>query len=292
MGTTSHGLDDIAVGVPVLSRSDALEQFIESVPPGISRVIIADNGRPGEHRHVYSRDWHVDIDVLDLGHDVGIGACRAALTDAVDEPLLWIGDCDMQLDSGADDLRRLRDILDSDPGLGGVSGWLVEGDTVRAGARDLDIVGDTLVKRGTNPPIRPTPFPHAEFDFIPHCGLFRTAVFQTYDYDPGLHTHEHMDFFLGQQERGVWRFASTPSVTVIHNRDIDDEYRREREDSDDDRHRLQEKWGLERTVPGAPSATPAGSRSVPERLFSLFRHGTPARVWLPVRQTLVRLGVA
>jgi len=285
-------LSEIAVAVPVLSRSEALAQFIESVPAGVSRVVIADNGMPGAHTHVYARDWHVDVDVLDLGHDIGIGACRAALTDAVDEPYIWMGDCDMAF-TRPDDLARLREILDSAPDLGGVSGWLVEGDTVRSGARDLEVVGDTAIKAGGDPDVAHTPYPHARFDFVPQCGLFRSEAFETYGYDPDIDTYEHIDFFLGHRDRGRWQFASTPVVQTMHHRDIDPEYRERHGQHNDGGERLAAKWGVERTAAGSVSDwAQLYERSLPEQAFDVFRQAMPARVWLPVRQTLKRVGVA
>jgi len=285
-------LSEIAVAVPVLSRSGALGNFIDSVPAGVSRVVVADNGPPGAHTHVYSRDWRVDIDVLDLDHDIGIGACRAALVEAVDESYLWMGDCDMAF-TRADDLARLREILDSEPDLGGVSGWLVEGDTVRSGARDLEIVGDTLVKDGTGPTVEADPYPHARFEFIPQAGLFRREVFETAGYDADLRTHEHMDFFLAQHEAGEWAFASSPVVQVLHNKWVNQEYRETRKQHDVDRDVLADKWGIRRTVPGTTSDwAQLRDRSTAERAFDVFRQATPARVWLPVRQALKRVGVA
>jgi hypothetical protein len=286
------GLSEIAVGVPVLSRSEALAQFIESVPAGVSRVIVADNGLPGEHTHVYGRDWHVDIDVLDLEHDIGIAACRAALTGAVTEPYLWMGDCDMEFVDGRRDLARLREILDSDAQLGGVSGWLVEGDVVRSAARDLHVVGSTVIKRGDSPDVVHDPHPHARFDFIPQCGLFRRAAYQTYDYDPAVNTYEHSDFFLGHKDRGRWAFASTPTVQILHHRDIDPEYREQHGQHNAGSERLAEKWGVERTATESVSEwAQLYDRSVPEDAFDLFRRATPARVWLPVRRMLKRAGL-
>jgi len=286
-------LDDIAVCVPVLSRSEALTQFIESVPAGVSRVIVADNGPPGEHEHVYSRDWNVDIDVLDLDHDIGIGACRAALTEAVDEPYLWMGDCDMEFVDGGRDLRVLRTVLDSDPDLGGVSGWLVEGDTVRSGARDLKIVGGTAIKAGGDPDVAHRPYPHARFAFIPQCGLFRRATFGAYDYDPDIDAYEHIDFFLGHQRRARWRFASTPAVQIMHHRDIDPEYRERHGRHNDGAGRLATKWGVERTAAGSVSDwAQLYDRGLHEQAFDVFRQATPARVWLPVRRAFAKMGVA
>jgi hypothetical protein len=285
-------LSEIAVGVPVLSRSAALAQFIESVPAGVSRVVVADNGRPGEHAHIYAQDWQADIDVLDLEFDIGIGACRAALVEAVTEPYLWMGDCDMAF-CRPGDLARLREILDSDAQLGGVSGWLVEGDTVRSGARDLEIVGSTLVKTGAEPRTETDPYPHARFEFVPQCGLFRREIFDTYGYDDDLRSHEHMDFFLGHREAGEWQFASTPVVQVLHNKWIDQDYRETRGQHDVDRDVLAEKWDIRRTVPGAASDwAQLRERSTAERAFDVFRQATPARVWLPVRRAFETVGVA
>jgi len=289
----SSQLNDIAVAVPVLSRSEALAQFLESVPAGVSRVVIADNGMPGAHTHVYTRDWHVDIDVLDLDHDIGIGACRAALVEAVTEPYLWMGDCDMQFVDGRRDLARLREILDSDPQLGGVSGWLVEGGTVRSAAKDLRAVNKTLIKTAANPEMCRDPYPHARFEFVPQAGLFRRAVFDTYGYDDDLRTHEHMDLFFGHREAGEWAFASTPVVQVMHNKWIDQDYRETRGQHDVDRDVLAEKWGVRRTVPGAASDwAQVRERSTAERAFDVFRQATPARIWLPVRRAFETVGVA
>jgi hypothetical protein len=279
--------------VPVLSRSTALAEFIESVPAGVSRVVVADNAPPGAHTHVYARDRAVNVDVLDLDHDIGIGACRAALVEAVDEPYLWMGDCDMQFVEGARDLARLREILDSDTQLGGVSGWLVEGDTVRSGARDLTIVGETLVKDGTDPTVVSDPLPHARFEFVPQAGLFRRETFETAAYDADLRTHEHMDFFLAQKEAGEWAFASTPVVQILHNRWIDQEYRETRGQHDGDRDHLADKWGIRRTVPGAASDwAQLRDRSTAERAFDVFRSATPPRAWLAVRRAFETVGVA
>jgi hypothetical protein len=286
-------LSEIAVAVPVLSRSEALAQFIESVPPGVSRVIVADNGMPGEHAHVYTRDWHVDIDVLDLEFDIGIGACRAALVEAVTEPYLWMGDCDMQMVAGQRDLARLREILDSDAQLGGVSGWLVEGGTLRSAARDIRRPAeDVMLYDATDATVRHEPHPHAHFDFVPQAGLFDTAVYDTYTYDAAFTCGgEHGDFFIGQLEAGEWRFASTPSVVVRHHKQIDQQYRRQQERNGDEV--LERKRGISLRLPGGRrwEWKQPPDRGLHERAFDAFRSATPARVWLPVRRACKTVGL-
>jgi len=283
-------LSEIAVAVPVLSRSEALAQFLESVPAGVSRVVIADNGPPGAHTHVYSRDWHVDIDVLDLEFDIGIGACRAALTDAVGEPYLWMGDCDMAF-CRTEDLQLLRDILAAHDDLGGVSGWLIEDGTVRPGAANLRVTDSAvIVGQGSEPEIVDDPLPHARFEYLPQAALFRSAVFDTYDYDPGRRHTEHTDFFLGQRAAGDWSFASTPVIQIHHHKHQDSAHRERRAEQHQSDDGMAAKWGVDRRVPGTPPRW--DERSLPERAFDVFRQATPARVWLPVRQTLKRVGVA
>jgi len=280
---------EIAVGVPMFSRERALEQFLESVPSYVSTAYVADNGRP-ETRPLYdgSDRFAFDVEVLQLDYDAGIGACRQAIERAVTEPYLWLGDNDMAF-TRRTDLRVLREILDSDPMLGGVAGWLLEDARVRSGARDIEVVGSTLVKQARDPEIDAEPYPHARFDYIPQAALFRSDVFETYRHDDALREREHADFFLTHRERGSWEFASTPTVTVVHDTEIDAEYRR------DDRGRhldeadkvIADKWGIENISYG-PTHDWAhyNDRSIPEAMFDVFRRAAPASVWLPVRRAL------
>lgn len=285
--------DEIAVGVPIYSRAGALRQLLESVPSYVSTVYVAENGPPQDRdRPLYREPWPFELDVLRLGHDVGIGACRAALTEAVTEPFLWMGDNDMEF-CRDDDLARLREILAAHDDLGGVSGWLIEGDVVRSGARDLRRVGDTIIKEGSDPDVVASPLPHARFDFIPQAGLFRTSAYETYDYDPKFETSEHADFFLGHADAGEWGFASTPVVQTHHHKQIDAEYRAGRGQHNPDAEWLRENWGVERTVPGATGDwAQLYDRSVAEEAFDVFRLATPPAVWLRVRRALKWAGVA
>ena len=237
------------------------------------------------------RGWPFALEVLDLNVDVGIGRCREAICEALSEPYLWMGDCDMVF-VGADDLRRLRGVLERNPGLGGVSGWLLEGGSVRAGARQLVEHGDRLVKAVEEPPdIEGEATPFARFDFIPQAGLFRADIYDTYSYDPNVRNTEHIDFFYSHAQIGEWKFASTPTVLIEHNRWIDEQYRESRRGSDHvDAALLAEKHGIKSIAPGT-NLDWAGyrGRSVKERLFEAFRASTPPGVWMPTRRLLRRV---
>jgi len=282
--------NNIAVGTPYFSRRNALAQLVASLPPYVSTVYVADNGE-GEPVEVLDGPLSADVTVLDLPYDAGIGACRAAITDAVTEPYLFMCDSDMQI-TRHDDLRVLRRIVSANNGLGGVAGWLREDEIVRSGARDLQRVGDTIIKeaRGERT-MAEIPYPHARFDFIPQAALFDTDVFATYEYDADAGSSEHVDFFLGHQAADKWTFASTPTVLIDHNRWVDREYRTsERGGGHVDLNYVAEKWGVENIVPGAHADwAQLRDRSVPEQAFSVFRAATPPQIWLPVRRALRRV---
>lgn len=281
----------IAVGVPIYSRTEALELLLESVPEYVDTVYVADNGpKADQERALYHRAWPFELDVIHLPHDVGIGQCRAAIAEACTEPFLWVGDCDMEFVRPGD-LGLLRSILETHADLGGVAGWLIEGDTVRAGARNIREHGRTAIKSVDEPPkVTPDPVPHARFDFIPQAALIRTAAFETYSYDADVHNSEHFDFFYGHREAGEWDFASTPAVMIRHNRDIDPAYRAGRGNSHLDTEITAAKWGIEEITPGSYGEwSRRRSRPPHEQAFELFRRHTPPSVWLPARRALERV---
>jgi len=278
--------DEIAIGTPVFSRTDALVQLLESIPGYVSTVYIADNGHTNEREHVYTDRWPFAIKPINVEYDAGIGACRWAIADRVTEPYLFVCDNDMEI-TRERDLERLEEILDANPDLGAVSGWLQEGNTIRAGARDLIESGDKLFKTiDGQPEIETNPYPFARFDFIPQCGLFRTDVYETYTYDLDIYNSEHIDFMYGHKVADEWDFASTPIVLIQHHRDIDPDYREStRGNNHVDWDMMQRKWGKTQCVPGArPDWMFTRDRNVKEHAFDVFRRVTPPRVWLPVRR--------
>lgn len=284
-------MSGIALGVPVFCRTDALRRLLKSTPEYVSSVYIADNGELDERGDLYSTDWPFELEVIDVPYDAGIGPCRHAIGEAVSESYLWVGDNDMEfLRRG--DLSRLRDILEANPSLGGVSGWLNEDDTVRSGARNLFEHNGTVFKtvRGT-PTVEVNPLPFARFDMIPQCGLFRTEIFDDYAYDPDIFNSEHLDFFYGHKQLGKWDFASTPAVVIKHNRNIDPEYRESKRGSNRiDFELMQEKWGFDDVQIGQrPDWMSTRERSALEQGFDVFRRATPPRVWIPVRNAVRRV---
>jgi len=275
---------DIAAGVPMYSREEALETFLRSVPDYVATVYVADNG-PDQERSVYEREWAFQLEVLHLPHDCGIGRCRYEIVEACTEAYLWVGDSDMEF-VWSGDLRRMRRVLKNNPDLGGIAGWLIEERAIRSGARNLKEYKNALIKAvDETPDVEQGELPFARFEFIPQCALFRTEVFDSYTYDPDVRSTEHADFFLGHKDT-EWEFASTPAVVTYHHRNIDPEYRNSTRGGDHtDMNILQEKWGVHSVIPASRvDWAEREDRSLAERAFDVFRDATPPSVWIPVRQ--------
>lgn len=288
-----HDTDQrIAAGVPVFTRTDALQLFLESVPEYVETVYVADNGA-GHDRAPYERVWPFELEVLKLPHDCGIGKCRAAITDACSEPYLWVGDCDMEI-TRSDDLKLLRRVLEANPRLGGISGWLIEGRAIRSGARNLVVHGETAVKEAAALTVESGAVPFTRTDFIPQAGLFRTEIYDDYCYDPDVRSSEHFDFFYAHKQLDEWDFASTPAVTTVHNRNIDREYRRsDRGGNHVDIGILADKWGIKRIEAGAkPDWAKVSNPGFKSDAFNLVKQTTPPKVWLPIKRVFEGVGLA
>jgi len=282
--------NDIAVGVPMFSREQALQNCLDSLPSYIETAYVADNGAEIE-RGVYQREYPFSVEVLDLPYDCGIGKCRHEIAEACEEDYLWVGDNDMEI-TRENDLQILKCILENNPDLGGVSGWLIEDNTVRAGARNLRKHGSTAIKDVSDIPEMEGEIPFCRFDFIPQAGLFKSAVFDDYNYDPDVEATEHLDFFVAHQQT-QWEFASTPAVVVKHNKWINESYREsERGGNHADMDITADKWGIETVVPGNRADWGyVRNRTIPQQAFDVFKRITPTPVWLRVRQSLRAVGL-
>lgn len=137
------------------------------------------------------------------------------------------------------------------------------------------------------------PLPYTTFDFIPQACLFRTEVFDAYDYDASVGATEHLDFMLGHKQT-QWEFASTPTVMIHHDRWINQEYREsKRGQNHSDLEITREKWGVEAIVPGNRADWGyARSRTIPQQGFDVIKRVTPPRVWLPIRRAARVVGLA
>lgn len=296
---------EIALGIPALDRRECLERCLSSVPSGINRVIVADNGPPNTeaNRHdIYDAHWPFEVSVCDLDYDVGIGACRAAIADELDEDYLIVADSDMVLPQESD-LGRLVQVLEVRPDLGGASGVLVEGDRFRSGATNFHEESlfrnrSALVQSIREPPaiewVDETPI--ARFDKLTNAAVIRQEAVEDYGWDSELEDMEHVDFYVGHWRETDWSFAVCPAVVFDHLKGMNQAYRetyregeRHRGKRNRARERFREKWGFNRVVVGQQIEwLDSRRRSPPETLMELFRQVAPTRYTLPLKDVVNR----
>lgn len=249
----------VAAGVPVLSRTEDLQRFLNSVPSElVDTVYIADNGKTRERSDLYQSNYPYKLEVLDLEYDIGIGACRRAIAAELVEDYLVVADNDMELPPNIDVLKT---ILDLKQNLGGVSGILLENDSIRSGCRDLfeDKLfggGQALVRgiRDEKPIQTLQGVPLAKFDYITNAAMIRQECIDDYSWDSKMKDKEHDDFYIGHYHRTDWEFAVCPEVLFRHHKGGSDKYierfRKNHKQLQKADERLCEKWGYDRIMWG------------------------------------------
>lgn len=237
----------VTLGTKVFHRTAKLLQLLHSVPDGVSRVIVANDG-DADLEHITTTDWTFDLTVIDLEYDAGLGAGRQAIVDALDTEYLLITDTDHEL---PENVLALRDVLDADPTIGGVAGFIDEGDGPRGLCHDLREQNNVLV-RDLNPgktseEIAGHTF--IEFEFVPNAALFRASALDEYGWDPEyVIGREHLDFYVGHWHQTDWRFGVCPSVVFPHYPGGSDSYSWHRHNFDKldaSRRYFLDKWGYE-----------------------------------------------
>jgi len=291
----------ITVGFPVFEREEASRKLLDSIPDYVEEVIIADNSENQLSQNL-SDNYPFNITRLYLEYDIGIGKCRNSIADNCKTEYLFVCDNDMRIQD-KNDLITLQKILENEPHLGGIAGILKEGNTLRSGGTNLHteklIGGKTILVRGnmTNDQtvIESNNYCYIEFDFIPQSCLFRTKVFDTYNYDIRLNLHEHTDFFYSHKQVGSWKFAITPNVIVYHDHGYYPEYRKKRTKRYNQQNGkirkdiLKEKWGVDGIVTGNKVNWFTSHRSNKEKLFDVLRQKTPGFIWIPTREILRKI---
>jgi GT2 family glycosyltransferase len=248
--------ETVAIGTKVFTRDEQLRGLLDSVPPLVDTVYVADDGEPTELKErLYSADYAFELEVIDMEYDAGLGAGRAAIVEQLSEDFLAIVDTDHRIPPG---IESLLDVLRSEKQLGGVGGALVEPDRDRyyVEAQDFSEDGTTLIR---SPHLEEKRIemvdrtPVVEFDFIPNAALLRRECVEDYCWDPAyVIEQEHADFYVGHWRRTDWRFAVCPAVVFEHYPGGDEAYLRERGDIQKERDSLRyflDKWGYEKDDP-------------------------------------------
>ncbi|MCG1003035.1 MULTISPECIES: glycosyltransferase [Halobacterium] len=215
-------MDDVAVATKVFTRYDHLRNLLESVEEtDIRKVYISDDGDGSGD--IYDEDWDLDLHVIDLEYDAGLGLGRKKFVEESNEDYLLVVDTDHEIPAN---WQNLKDIIEYYPTLGGVSGIVVENGRVSGMCHDIKIENDVLVRYT---PEKETLWGsgHAfiEFDFVPNAILLRRECLEEYNWDPEyVIEKEHLDFFYGHYRKTDWEFGVCPSVVFPHHDTVNKSY--------------------------------------------------------------------
>lgn len=249
---------NIALGVVVLNRVDKLSRLLESTEgTAVDTVCVADNGKnTTEKESLFSQEFDFDLNVLDLEYDIGLGASRDAIVNALDQEYLLIADSDHEI---IDDIDRLVSILESREDIGGVAGSVMEPERGRIwqSAKDFYESGSDLVRSPDYSwkeleQVNGSVF--VQFDFIPYPALYRAECLEDYSWDPEYPLgRAHVDFYVGHWKQTDWVFGICPQVHFGHYPGGDRSYTSHRRDSEKYRRaksHFREKWGYDAINPG------------------------------------------
>ena len=243
-------MSSIGMGVKVFSRTNKLENLLESVDPSVIETVhVADDGKSTSRKEeLYSREFPFELNVIDLDYDTGLGYGRKRIVEESTEDFLLIVDSDHIIPHNVELLRKQ---LEHDPELGGISGALIENNRVRIGAHDLYTEGNLLIRdiRNEKEIRRIAGAPFVEFDFIPNVALFRRQCVEDYCWDEKYKIGtEHIDFYVGHFRNTDWTFGCCPEVYFQHKPGGDRDYKSSRRNYDILRESHQyflDKWGYD-----------------------------------------------
>ena len=218
LGNNMGDLKDVAVIIKTFNRPDKLELALKSlVGKGFGEVIVADDGERSQRKlEVYEKFREkIPLKVLELPYDSGLAFGRNEAVKASRSEYILVIDDDMTVNN----VEILREVLEQNRNLGGVSGCLIERARFRCFPCNLDIRNGYLVKY--DPPLEPRfsggGVSYFHFDLIPNAAMFRREVFDDYSWDPHYKIgYEHLDFYLAHKKLEKWKFAVVPSVLFFH----------------------------------------------------------------------------
>ena len=219
-GKFMRDLEDVTVGLKTFYRTKRLEMTLNSlIGLGVKEVIIADDGPDDPIKEeIYEKmRQYLPLKVLKLPYDAGLGYGRKEIVKHTKTEYLLIIDDDMKVPNN---IYFLKNILERDKLLGGVSGCWIEYGNPKCDAYNLDCRDRFLIRHDPdNIKINITEegIPYVYFDFIPNSALFRRRAIKDYCWDENyIINFEHLDFYWGHKQLGKWKFAATPTVFFEH----------------------------------------------------------------------------
>ena len=220
----STATEQITVGIKTFLRTDRLKLCLESLTRHQwQEVIVADDGEIDEEREAMYEHYQsvLPFKLLRLEFDTGLAAGRNEILKHCNSEYILMLDDDQTV---PDNIGDLKNILDEDPSLGGVSGIWIENNEKTCQAYCLKLKGKDVIREYTKKDDRNNPTLYTSkgirykiFDFIPNSTLFRMACLNDITWDPFYKIdREHIDFYLMHKKAGRWKFAVAPDVEIGH----------------------------------------------------------------------------
>lgn len=277
----------LSVGVKSFLRPEKLEACLESLSKHQwQEVIIADDGPTDEQKEELFNHYakKLPLTVLRLSYDVGVSAGRNTIADHCQTEYLLLLDDDQTVPGN---IGILKDVLDEDGDLGGVSCLWHEYGKEKCGASNLRFYRDTLVKEFTQHDqkqhcnhLTSSGYSYRKFDFIPNSTLFRTNCLKEFPWD-SVHKsgREHVDFYLTHKLANKWQFAVCLDVQINHFPEKDNgEYAKFRKGDrvKQSEQYLKKKFGIREMVNGPQYMGNVGGQ--------LYYHRFRSRIWSSFKQ--------
>ncbi|MHA1395608.1 MAG: glycosyltransferase family 2 protein [Promethearchaeota archaeon] len=214
---------DITVGVKTFFREEKLEKCLKSLENmNFAKIIALDNGIISKKKQkIYNRAREkLPLEVIDFEFDSGIGFIQKELLSHINTPYVLIIDDDMELMN----IAPLKEILEENRLIGGVTGILIEEGKLKINATNIYLKNKNIIMKNRKNLIENVFYtkkgiPFFIFDYIRFPILFKRKCLEDYNFDKNFKvSHEHLDFMWSHKCLGKWKFALTPACLIIHSR--------------------------------------------------------------------------
>lgn len=216
----------IAIVIKTFMRESSLFRCVDSMLkncPKPFRIYIADDSHVSiDKRHLYHELKQGGHRIIELPFDVGISVGRNAAMSEVKEDYVLVMDDDIMI-KNAETVKKLKDILDADPNLGLVAGYIENENGVPFGSDKystglrFEIDNRILFRWPASAIINKLNGSfYRQADQVVNFFLARKELFNDVKWDDRIHIEwEHIDFFL-ELAKTKWKAAVCLDAKAIH----------------------------------------------------------------------------
>jgi glycosyltransferase involved in cell wall biosynthesis len=203
---------DVTCGIKTLMRPNVLRRLLTSIEqayPDMKSVVVDDSPEPDSGM----ADGFPNVQYIYVGYDLGLGASRNIMIDAIDTKYTVYLDDDFYFFKNTR-LEKFRDVLENS-NIDLIAGAVTEHARIRSYHGLLQKKGETLVctrsNRGT---VEVAGLTCQLVDVTLNFFMARTDKLRTVKWDPELKINTHTEFFL--RAKDAMKIAFTPEVVVGH----------------------------------------------------------------------------